>query len=58
MSFLAVVYVVLLIVLAVWGGWTYDAGNPRTVGGVGIVWVMLAILGWVVFGGGATVVVR
>ena len=52
------VFVVLMVLWVAWGAFAYEPANPRALGGTLIPWFCVAILGWVVFGGGAVVVVR
>jgi hypothetical protein len=51
MSFLMVIYVVLMILWLVWGGYSYESARPHALGGTLIPWVCVAILGYAVFGG-------
>ncbi len=57
MSFLAVVFVVVLLLWLFGGGyWAYSGPNPNPMAfgaGTLLPWVCVAILGYVVFGGGA-----
>lgn len=53
MSFLAVVYLILLILYGAWGGWSFDRTNPRVarqLGGIALPWLLFAVIGWAWFG--------
>jgi hypothetical protein len=56
---LMVIFTVLMM-LWLFGGlyWTWDAARPAAAGNTIIPWLCVAILGWVVFGGGHAVVFR
>ncbi len=61
MSFLAVVFVVLMILALVGGGYVYSRPSPSygyLGGSYFLIWLCLAILGYVVLGGGHTVVIH
>jgi hypothetical protein len=52
---LCVIFVVLMMFWLFYGGWSVYSGpspNPILFGGTIIPWLCVAILGWVVFGGG------
>lgn len=59
---LVVIFVVLMLFWLFGGGYVAyegDAFNARRFGGYTLIpWVCVAILGWVVFGGGVVVVAR
>lgn len=55
---LTVVFVVLLLFWLFFGCYTgWDPNKPAILGNTIIPWLCVAILGWVVFGGGSIVVV-
>jgi hypothetical protein len=58
MSFLGVIFVVLMILWLFWGGWTFDRTSPQSLGGTLLPWLCVAIVGYVVFAGPAVVVAR
>jgi len=51
---LCVVFVVLMM-FWLFGGcyWSWNPSNPALIGNTLIPWLCVAILGWIVFGGGA-----
>lgn len=56
---LMVIFVVLMILWLFGGGWVYwDGNSPRSFAPHLLAWLCVAILGWVVFGGGVVVVAR
>jgi hypothetical protein len=57
MSFLAIVFIVLMMFWLFFGcWWYYEPGRPYAVGHTIIPWLCVAILGYVVFSGGVAVV--
>lgn len=53
---LTVIFVVLMMFWLFYGGWaTWNgpAPNPIAFGGTIIPWLCVAILGWIIFGGGS-----
>lgn len=52
MSFLEIVFVVLMMIWLFGGFWIYwEPGRPQIVGGHFLQWCCTAILGYVIFGG-------
>ncbi len=56
---LCVIFVVLMM-FWLFGGcyWTWDPARPAVIGNTLIPWLCVAILGWIIFGGGGPVVMR
>jgi hypothetical protein len=55
MSFLAVVFVVLMILAACGGGYAYRPETGHWVWGGGLLWACVAILGYIVLGQGVPI---
>lgn len=49
-SLLFWVIMILWLLFGLWQNWPAPGGKPFAVGGVIVLWVLLALLGWRVFG--------